>query len=194
MTNEKDTVDYTVRGFSKEFDITLTNLSILWNKPKSVILREISEQQLTDRIKMFGILSPHVAALDEMMARKLKAELIERPYESHMSTRHSMEMSELLDIKSDDQLEDILVRNTPYIMVRANQVIYGTPRTVKGMTLWFALFAELASSSPDTVQKAWEQLFYSSSEKSHTKYYKNINEIRGLMGLPLINENLSKVS
>lgn len=194
MTNPKDTVDYTVRGFSKEFDITLTNLSILWNKPKSVILREITEQQLTDRIKMFGILSKHVAALDEMMARNLGAELIERPYESHMSTHSSLMMGKLLDITSDAQLEDILVRNTPYIMVRANQVLNGTPRTVKGMTLWFALFAELASSSPDTVQKAWNQLFYSTSEKEYSRYYKNINEIRSLMRLELIDEDLHNVS
>lgn len=51
MSNEKDTVDYTVRGFTKSFDTTLTHLSILRNKPKSVILRELLEEQLTDRIK-----------------------------------------------------------------------------------------------------------------------------------------------
>ncbi|WDF99817.1 hypothetical protein PSR30_04405 [Pectobacterium carotovorum subsp. carotovorum] len=181
MVHEKDTVDYTVRGFSKEFDKTLTNVATLMNKPKSVLLRELVEQHFTDRIKMFGMMSKHVAVLDEMMARNLGAELIERPYESHITTRNSLEMGKLLNISTDAQLEDILVRNTPYIMVRANQVIKGTPRTVKGMTLWFALFAELASSSPELVKTAWETLFYSFDDESYYRYYKHINEIRLLM-------------
>lgn len=193
MTQEKDTVDYTVRGFSREFDTTLTNVSILLNKPKSVLLRELAEQHFTDRIKMFGMMSKHVAALDEMMARNLGAELIERPYESHMTTRTSLEMGKLLNISSDEQLEDILVRNTPYIMVRANQVIKGTPRTVKGMTLWFALFAELASSSPDLVKTAWETIFYSFDDESYYRYYKNINEIRLLMNKDAITADLHDV-
>ncbi|AZK61362.1 hypothetical protein JFY74_04535 [Pectobacterium carotovorum] len=196
MVHEKETIDYTVRGFSREFDITLTHLSILWSKPKSVILRELAEQYLTDRIKMFGMMSKHVAALDEMMARNLGAELIELPYESHITTGHSLEMAKLLTISSDEQLEDILVRNTPYIMVRANQVIKGTPRTVKGMTLWFALFAEVASSSPDVVKAAWEQIFNSFNafdDESYYRYYKNINEIRALMNKVTITADLHDV-
>ncbi|MFJ5396866.1 hypothetical protein ACIPR7_18130 [Pectobacterium parvum] len=196
MTQEKDTVDYTVRGFSKEFDKTLTNVATLMNKPKSVLLRELAEQHFTDRIKMFGMMSRHVAALDEMMARNLGAELIEWPYESHITTRNSLEMAKLLTISSDEQLEDILVRNTPYIMIRANQVFKDTPRTVKGMTLWFALFAEVASSSPDVVKAAWEQIFNSFNafdDESYYRYYKNINEIRLLMNKGAITADLHDV-
>ncbi|KFX11055.1 hypothetical protein KCQ_05211 [Pectobacterium atrosepticum ICMP 1526] len=193
MVHEKETIDYTVRGFERELDTTISNVAILSNKAKSVLLRELIEQHFTDRIKMFGILSKHVAALDEMMARNLGAELIERPYESHITTGHSLEMAKLLTISSDEQLEDILVRNTPYIMVRANQVIKGTPRTVKGMTLWFALFAEVASSSPDVVKAAWETLFYSFDDESYYRYYKYINEIRVLMNKDAITADLHDV-
>ncbi|WP_406642759.1 hypothetical protein [Pectobacterium brasiliense] len=182
MKPEKDTVDYTIRGFSKDFDTTLTHLSMLWNKPKSVILRELAEQHLTDRIKMFGMLSKHVAVLDEMMAKHIGAELIEQPFESHFSTQWNMEMCSILGIRTDDDLEQILIRNTPYITVRADQVFKGIDRTVKGTALWFALFAEVASSTPETVQRAWENIFHSFDGEAYYRYYKNINEIRRLKG------------
>lgn len=89
-----------------------------------------------------------------MIARNPDAEPIERPYKLHITTRNSLEMAKLLTISSDAQLEDILVSNKPYIMVRANQVFKDTLRTVKSMMLWFALFAEVASSSPDVVKAA----------------------------------------
>ncbi|WP_271311841.1 hypothetical protein [Yersinia intermedia] len=182
MKTEKDTVDYTIRGFSKDFDNTLSHLSILWNKPKSVILRELAELHLTDRIKMFGTLNKHVAILDEMLAKHLCSELLDKHFESHFSTKWNMEMCSILGIHTDDDLEQILVRNTPYITVRADQVLESKTFTTKGLALWFALFAELASSSPEAVWRAWRNIFHSYGGAAYFDYYKKINEIRKLKG------------
>lgn len=194
MKTEKDTVDYTIRGFSKDFDNTLNHLSILWNKPKSVILRELAELHLTDRIKMFGMLNKHVAILDEMLAKHLSSELIDKHFESHFSTKWNMEMCSILDIHTDDDLELILVRNTPYITVRADQVMEKGTFTTKGLALWFALFAELASSSPEAVWRAWVKIFHSHGGAAYFDYYKKINEIRILKGGDMIPADLYDIT
>lgn len=186
MKPEKNTVDYTIRGFSKDFDNTLSHLSLLWNKPKSVILRELAELHLTDRIKMFGMLNKHAAILDEMLAKHLGSELLDKQFESHFSTKWNMEMCSILDIHTDDDLEQILVRNTPYITVRADQVMDNKGFTTKGLALWFALFAELASSSPEAVWRAWVNIFHSYGGAAYFRYYKNINQIRKLKGGEMI--------
>ncbi|ENT6814895.1 hypothetical protein ACFF2W_004413 [Enterobacter kobei] len=183
MSAEKDTVDYTVRGFSRSFDRTLTDLSVLWNKPKSVILREIAEQHLTDRIKTFGMLNKIVAAMDEHLANHLGARLSDTQIENHFGTRWNMEMCSLLKIQSDADLENILVRNTPYITVRADQVMKGFPWIAKGTSLWFALFAEVAFSSEEIVKQAWEKIFYSVDDERYYIFYQHINEIREMRHL-----------
>ena len=180
MSNEKDTVDYTVRGFSRSFDRTLTDLSILWNKPKSVILREIAEEHLTDRIKTFGMLSKLVSALDEVVAGHVGAVVSDHQVENHFGTRWNMEMCELLNIRSDEELQRIVVDNTRYLTVRADQVLKGYKWIPKGTALWFALFAEVAVSSPDIVRQAWEKIFYSVSGDAYYRYYANVNELRRL--------------
>lgn len=186
MSAEKDTVDYTVRGFSRSFDRTLTDLSVLWNKPKSVILREIAEQHLTDRIKTFGILNKIVAALDEHLANHLGARLSDTQIENHFGTRWNMDMCNLLNIRSDADLESILVRNTPYITVRADQVMKGYPWISKATSLWFALFAEVAFSSEEIVKQAWEKIFHSVDNERYYIYYDHVNELRKMHHMDIL--------
>lgn len=186
MSSEKDTVDYTVRGFSRSFDRTLSDLSTLRNKPKSVILREIAEQHLTDRIKTFGQLNPLSSALDGVLARHVGAELSEQQIDNHFGTRWNMEMRDLLNISSDDDLQQILVRNTPYITVRADQVLHGHKWILKGTALWFALFAEVAFSSEEIVRRAWEKIFHSLDDERYYAYYSQVNALREMRGLSRI--------
>lgn len=186
MTQEKDTVDYTIRGFTKDFDNTLTNLSILWGKPKSVILRELAELHLTNRIKTFGMLSKHVAALDELLAKHFDMEFLAQQFDSHLSTQWNMEICKILSINTDEDLERILVNNTPYITARGKQVLQHSRYITRGMSLWFALFAEIASSSPETIKLAWTKVFHAGGNERYYKYYNNINEIRALKSMPTI--------
>ncbi len=180
MSTEKDTVDYTVRGFTKSFDTTLTHLSILRGKPKSVILREILEEQLTDRIKTFGALSALVAGMDQVLASHFGAELSDNPLENHFGTKYNLAMCDVLNIKSDEQLQQIQIRNTPYITARADQVMWGCKMVVKGQSLWFALFAELAFSDEEVVHRGWNEVFYSADDDRYYSYYENVNQLRSM--------------
>ncbi|WP_171455223.1 hypothetical protein [Serratia marcescens] len=186
MSNEKDTVDYTVRGFTKSFDTTLTHLSILRNKPKSVILRELLEEQLTDRIKTFGALSQLVAGMDEVLASHFGAKLSENPLENHFGTKYNLAMCDVLDIKTDEQLQQIQIRNTPYITARADQVMAGCKTVIKGQSLWFALFAELAFSDEEVVRRGWNEVFYSIDEDRYYSYYEHVNQLRCMRGMSSI--------
>lgn len=71
MAEEKNTVDYTIRNIPKDVDVTLSHLSILTGTPKSVIIRDKIIEMFTDQIKTFGMLSPLVDALDQVIAQHL---------------------------------------------------------------------------------------------------------------------------
>jgi hypothetical protein len=188
MTENKNTVDYTIRGVPTFIDTHLTHLSILTGKPKSVLVREKLVEVFTDPIKSFGMLNPLVAALDEVIATHLgpDTKVLPEQVDNHFGTKWNIEMREVLGIKSDADLQPILISNTPYLTVRADQVMQGYNSLPKATSLWFALFVEIAFSSPEVVKQAWKKIFYSNSGERYYQYYKHVNELRRLRHLETI--------
>ncbi|EKN3347659.1 hypothetical protein O8E94_002981 [Yersinia ruckeri] len=183
MTEEKNTVDYTIRGIPKSLDNTLNHLSTLTGTPKSVLVREKLIEVFTDRIKTFGMLNPLVAALDEIIAHHIKGEVLSEQVDNHYGTKWNIELRKLLDIKSDDDLQRILVSNTPYLTVRADQVMQESDKVPKSTSLWFALFAEVAFSTPEVVKQAWKTIFHSYSGERYYQFYNDVNALRRLRHL-----------
>jgi len=186
LHEETNTVDYTINGIPKSLDNTLNNLSTLTGTPKSVLVREKLMEVFTDRIKTFGILNPLVAALDEVIANYIKGGVLSEQVDNHFGTKWNIELCKLLDIQSDDDLLCMLVSNTPYLMVRAEQVMQGSDKVPKATSLWFALFAEIAFSTPAVVKLAWEKIFYSYSGERYYQFYNHVNELRRLRHLDLL--------
>lgn len=193
MTEEKNTVDYTIRGIPKSLDNTLNHLSTLTGTPKSVLVREKLIEVFTDRIKTFGMLNPLVAALDEIIAHHIKGEVLSEQVDNHYGTKWNIELRKLLDIKSDDDLQRILVSNTPYLTVRADQVMQESDKVPKSTSLWFALFAEVAFSTPEVVTQAWKTIFYSNAAERYYQFYNHVNELRRLRHLEHIEADLNDI-
>lgn len=195
MNEDKNTVDYTIRGVPKPVDDHLTHLSILTGTPKSVLVREKLIEIFTDRIKSFGMLNPLVAALDAVIANHIGPDtvVLSEQVDNHFGTKWNIEMRDLLGIKTDADLQRILVSNTPYLTVRADQVMQGYPTIPKATSLWFALFVEVAFSTPEVVQQAWEKIFYSHSGERYYQYYKHVNELRRLRHLEATEANLNDI-
>lgn len=53
------------------------------------------------------------------------------------------------------------MNNTPYLRVRAAQVLKGWSAIPRGISLTFALFAEIAGRDKATIDRAWTSIFYS---------------------------------
>lgn len=178
MAEEKNTVDYTIRNIPKDVDATLSHLSVLTGTPKSVLIRDKVIEMFTDQIKTFGMLSPLVDALDEVIAQHLGIEVIKESLDDHYGTKWNIEMCKLLGIQGHDELQRILVKNTPYLTIRADQVLRGMRAVPRASSLWFALYAEIAFSDEDTVKKAWDSIFYKPLASYYYRYYQHINELR----------------
>lgn len=185
MAEEKNTVDYTIRNIPKDVDVTLSHLSILTGTPKSVIIRDKIIEMFTDQIKTFGMLSPLVDALDQVIAQHLGGiEVIKESLDDHYGTKWNIEMCKLLDIQGHDDLQHILVKNTPYLTIRADQVLKNMLAVPKASSLWFALFAEIAFSDEETVKKAWDNIFRKPSPARYYSFYSHINELRRQRQMP----------
>ena len=183
MSDENNTKDYTLRGLDTAFDQTLTHVAQIKGMSKMAVMKEILIRELTDRIKVFGMTSPLVSALDSALAAHIGAEVGEDQVDNLYGTRWNLEMQELLKIHSDADLQRILMSNTPYITVRADQVINGHTWIPKGMSLWFALFAEVAFSPAEIIHQAWARIFTSNSGEKYYRYYTNINQLREMRHL-----------
>lgn len=81
-------------------------------------------------------------------------------------------------IGNDEQLQRILVNNTPYLTIRTDQVLGSMWAVPRATSLWFALFAEVAFSDEEMVKAAWNTIFRKPSAARYYDYYRHINELR----------------
>jgi len=184
MAEEKNTVDYTLRNIPKNVDNTLSHLSALTGTPKSVLVRELVITTYTDPIHTFGMLSPLVDALDQVIGQHCNLPVVPEMMDSFHGTRWNLKLHKLLNIGSDTQLQQILVNNTPYLTVRADQVMTGRKSVLKGTSLWFALFAQVAFSSVDVIEQAWKSVYFAPTAERYYRYIEHINALRAMRQLP----------
>lgn len=77
----------------------------------------------------------------------------------------------------------MLMNNTPYLRVRAAQVLKGWSAIPRGISLTFALFAEIAGRDKVTIDRAWTSIFYSQLTDARHRFYRDIDVIRALKKL-----------
>lgn len=184
MAEEKNGVDYTIRNIPRDVDTKLGLVSTLTGIPKSVLVRNLIIEKYSDPIRTFGMLNHLVDALDQVIAQHCSLPVVPEMMDSFFGTRWNLVLQELLAIDNEAQLQQILVRNTPYLPVRADQVMEGRQSVLKGTSLWFALFAEVAFSEDAVIEKAWETVYRVPTAEHYYRYVKHVNQLRALRHLP----------
>ena len=181
MTNDSgESVTYTLRNIPAELDRVISELAISVGKPKATFLREFLESSFHDVIDRFSILSPLVATLDDALASELGTKVSEQRYQSHFVTRWNREYQELLQITTVEDARRVLMNNTPYLRERAIQVMKGWAVIPRGIALTFALFAEMAGRDKGTIDRAWNNIFYSQLPEARHRFYRDVDVIRAL--------------
>ncbi|WP_407437632.1 hypothetical protein [Lelliottia sp.] len=175
-----ESVTYTLRNIPAELDRVISDLAISAGKPKATFLREFLESSFHDVIDQFSLRSPLVATLDDALASELGTKVTEQRYHSHFVTRWNREYQNLLGIETEEELRRVLMNNTPYLRVRANQVLKGWAAIPRGISLTFTLFAEIAGRDKATIDRAWNNIFYSQLPDARHKFYRDIDVIRAL--------------
>ncbi|MDX6019752.1 hypothetical protein SIL08_05535 [Scandinavium sp. V105_16] len=187
MTNDGgESVTYTLRNIPADIDRVITDLATHARKPKATFLREFLEDSFRDVIDSFSLKNPLIASLDEELACYLGAEVMEKHFQSHYITRWNQEYQKLLGISSEDELRRVVLNNTPYLQVRAAQVLKGCSRIPRGISLTFSLFAEIAGRDRETIDRAWNRIFYSQLQEKKHRFYQDIEAIRALKKLPVL--------
>jgi predicted DNA-binding protein len=183
MAEEKNTVDYTIRNIPKEVDATLSHLSVLTGTPKSVLVRELVIATYTDPIRIFSMLSPLVDALDQVIGQHCDLPVVPETMDSFHGTRWNHQLQKLLGIGTEDQLQKILIKNTPYLPQRADQVMAGRKSVLKGTSMWFALFVEVAFSDEEVIRQAWKSVYFAPTAERYYRYIEHINALRAMRQL-----------
>lgn len=184
MAEEKNTVDLTIRNIPKSVHATMSHVSSLTGTPVSVLVRDLIVEKYSDPIRRFGLLSPLVDALDQVVAQHCSLPVVPEMVDSFYGTRWNRALQKLLSIENDEQLQQLLVRNTPYLTVRADQEMEGRQSVLKGTSLWFALFAEVAFSEEAVIEQAWTSVYRTPAAERYYDYVRHVNALRTLRHLP----------
>ena len=181
MTNDGgESVTYTLRNIPADIDRVITDLATHVRKPKATFLREFLEDSFRDVIDSFALKNPLIAPLDDELARYLGAEVMEKRYQSHYITRWNQEYQKLLGISTEEELRRVVLTNTPFLHARAGQVLKGWKKIPRGISLTFSLFAEIAGRDRETIDRAWNRIFYSQLQEKKHRFYRDIDVIRAL--------------
>ncbi|MEB8160721.1 hypothetical protein [Citrobacter braakii] len=182
---DEETTVYTIRGIRKSLDETITDLATYYGKPKATLIREFIEKYFSDHVRNFELHSPLVSTFDAEIADYIKADILDDRYSNFHTTRTNHVFLKLLGIDSEEQLRTLLLNNAPYLRMRADQVCAGMVRIPRGLSLTFAMFAELARRDGATILEAHDTIFnHFKLEETSERFYRHINQIRAEMKRP----------
>ena len=179
--DENKTATLTVRNIPLDVDAMITLQASLTGKSNSDFLKELLTQEFQDLIKNFSRTSPLVSLMDQELGKQVSVRVAEHWYENDMITRCNLKYKSLLGLITHDDLQQIMMKNMPYLQLRAGQVLHSHFAYIpRGMSLTFSLFNEIASRDPGTINQAYREIL---SPIGEVKFYQDINEIRTEMKL-----------
>lgn len=182
---DEGTTVYTIRGIRKSLDDTITDLATYYGKPKATLIREFIEKYFSDHVRNFELNSPLVSTFDAEIADYIKADILDDRYSNFHITRYNHVFLKLLGIDSEEQLRTLLLNNAPYLRLRADQACAGMVKIPRGLSLTFAMFAELARRDGATIREAHDTVFNPFSlDETSERFYRHINQIRAEMKRP----------
>lgn len=175
------TATLTVRNIPLDVDGMITLHASALGKSKSDFVKELLTQEFQDLIKNFSRTSPLVSLMDKELGKKVGVKVAEHWYENDMITASNLKYKTLLKLSTHDDLQHIMMRNMPYLQLRAEQVLHsGFAYIPRGLSLTFSLFNEIASRDTKTINSVYSEIFYLVGAD---KFYNNINAIRTEMKL-----------
>ncbi|HAZ3552450.1 TPA: hypothetical protein J1Z12_003242 [Escherichia coli] len=175
------TATLTVRNIPLDVDAMITMQASIVGKSKSDFLKEFLTQEFQDLIKNFSRTSPLVSLMDEELGKQFSIKVAEHWFENDMITGTNLQYKALLKLATHDDLQQIMMRNMPYLQLRARQVLHSQFAYIpRGLSLTFSLFNEIASRDANLIARVFDEIFYLIGAE---KFYSDINAIRVEMKL-----------
>lgn len=186
MTRENEpesnkTATLTVRNIPDDVDDMITRQARSAGKSKSDFLKEFLTAEFQDLLKNFSRTSSLVSLMDEELGKLFGVDVAEHWFENDMIAVTNLKYKELLKLDTPDDLQQIMMKNMPYLQLRASQVLHsGFAYIPRGLSLTFSLFNEIAGRDAKTIGQAFSEIFYLVGAD---KFYRDINAIRAEMKL-----------
>ncbi|EOX3826320.1 Uncharacterised protein [Enterobacter cloacae] len=175
------TATLTVRNIPLDVDAMITVQASIAGKSKSDFLKELLTQEFEDLIKNFSRTSPLVSLMDEELGRQYGVKVADHWFENEMITASNHRYRMLLKLGTHDDLQQVMMRNMPWLHLRASQVLHSHFAYIpRGLSLTFSLFNEIASRDAGTINRVFGEIFYLAGAE---KFYSDINAIRAAMKL-----------
>jgi len=175
------TATLTVRNIPLDVDAMITMQASIAGKSKSDFLKEFLTQEFQDLIKNFARTSQLVTLMDQELGKQVGVRVADHWFENDMITNNNLKYKAILSLTTHDDLQQIMMKNMPYLQLRANQVVHRHFAYIpRGLSLTFSLYNEIASREPATINRAYNEIFYPVGEE---KFYREINDIRAVMKL-----------
>lgn len=124
LPDENKTAMLTVRNIPLDVDAMITLQASLTGKSKSDFLKEFLTQEFQDLIKNFSRTSPLVFLMDQELGKQVGVRVAEHWFENDMITGNNLKYKAILKLTSHDDLQQIMMRNMPYLQLRAGQVLH----------------------------------------------------------------------
>ncbi|CAH0183495.1 MULTISPECIES: hypothetical protein [Rahnella] len=176
------TIAVSVKGVRASVSQALEEVSASRGTNKSALMRELINGPMSSIIKVFCLKSPLVTSLDQELAAISNCTMVSAWYDNGASTLADRAYVGILNINNENDLRDILLRNTPYLRIRAQQALVPSVPMLYGVSLYFALFTEIAGRDDATIEAAWADIFSRwGTWYRRQDYYRQINEIRAAM-------------
>lgn len=170
------TATLTVRNIPLDVDAMITVQASIAGKSKSDFLKEFLTQEFQDLIKNFCRTSPLVSLMDEELGKQFGVKVAEHWFENDMITGNNLKYKALLKLVTHDDLQQVMMRNMPYLQLRASQVLHSQFAYIpRGLSLTFSLFNEIAGRDAKLIDRVFREIFYSIGAE---KFYSDINAIR----------------
>ena len=148
----------TVRNVPHEVDAAITEQAKLAGKSKSDYVQEFLTAHFGDLIGNFIRTSELVALMDREMAQMAGTELSDNLYDLEMTQAGHREFCRILEIKSEEDLQRMMLFGMPLLEVRAKQ-LKGVKYLARGNSLYAAMLTSAVSRDEDTVLALHRSLF-----------------------------------
>ncbi|AOP89324.1 hypothetical protein L6E03_21835 [Enterobacter kobei] len=170
------TATLTVRNIPLDVDAMITVQASIAGKSKSDFLKELLTQEFQDLIKNFSRTSSLVSLMDEELGKQFGVKVAKHWFENDMITGNNLKYKALLKLTTHDDLQQLMMKNMPYLHLRASQVLHSQFAHIpRGLSLTFSLFNEIAGRDAKLIDRVFHEIFYPVGAE---KFYADINAIR----------------
>lgn len=173
----------TVRHIPTDVDVAITAQAKAAGKSKSDYIQEFLSASFGDLIGNFSRTSELVALMDRELSTVTGLPLTQNWYDAGRTLVENREYCRLLDIRSEGDLQRIMMAAVPWLSMRIHQIDTGIPLLPRGISLTCALFIEAAGRELPALNVFRRHLFWYIEEE---QFIADVNAIRQARLLPAV--------